>query len=333
MSASAPVSGRPTLTFGAGIWMFGQFVDRYATDGYGGGVSTTKAIARAGEVGSLTCLDVNYPFTEGVSVADVKAALAAAKLRAIAITPHIYTREFCRGAFTNPDPSTRRKAIERCIEAIGVARELGADYVKFWPGQDGFDYPFQSDYMQLWDLSVQGMRAVASTDPKMQFAIEYKAKEPRGRITLSNAARTLHAINEMKVDNVGVVMDLGHSLLGAETPAESLELVARSGKLRSVEVNDNWREWDDDLSVGAVHLLETLEFMHVVRRIGWSRPILLDQFPFREDPVEAARRSIATLRLLDSRLDRIDLAQLREVQGRQDALAAQHLAMTALLGS
>jgi xylose isomerase len=313
--------------------MFSQFIDRYATDAYGPTVNTLQAIARAGEVGSLTALDVNYPFGDGITVKEVKAALTAAGLRAIAITPHIYTREFCRGSFTNPDPAVRRKAIDLGLEAIDIARTLGADYVKFWPGQDGYDYPFQADYLELWDLSVQGVRTVAASDPKMQFAIEYKAKEPRAHLTFSTAARTLLAIEQMKVDNVGVVMDLGHSLLGRETPAEELLLLSRSGRLRSVEVNDNWREWDDDLAGGSIHVIETLEFLLAVRRIGWSKPILLDQFPFREDPVEAARRSIAMLKLLDSRLERIDLAELRTLQSRQDSLAAQALVNEALFGS
>jgi xylose isomerase len=33
-----------------------------------------------------------------------------------------------------------------------------------------------------------------------------------------------------------------------------------------------------------VHLIGTLEFFLALRRIGWSEPILLDQFPVREDP-------------------------------------------------
>ena len=47
------------LRFGAGLWMFGQFVDRYATDAYGPPVTTLDAIARAGEVDGLEVLDVN----------------------------------------------------------------------------------------------------------------------------------------------------------------------------------------------------------------------------------------------------------------------------------
>jgi len=321
------------LTFGAGLWMFGQFVDRYASDAYGPAVGTLEAIARAGEVGSLSVVDINYPFDAGVTTAQVKAALDKARLRAIAVTPHIYTRQFQRGAFTNPDPAVRRATAELCRQAIEVAQALDAEYVKFWPGQDGYDYPFQADYLELWDLSVSGIRDLARAEPGMNFAIEYKAKEPRAHMTFSSAARTLLAIQDMGVDNVGIVMDLGHSLMAKETPAEELQLIARRGKLRSVEVNDNWRDWDDDLAVGAVHLIETVEFLAALRTIEWRGPILLDQFPFREDPVAAARRSIAMLEMLDARLDEVDVGELRALQSRQDALSAQDLVHRVLLGA
>ena len=215
--------------------------------------------------------------------------------------------------------------------AIEVAAALGAKYVKFWPGQDGHDYPFQADHAQIWDYAVNGVREIAEFAPQTQFAIEYKAKEPRVHITFSTAARTLLAIQEMGVSNVGIVLDFGHSLFAKETPADVLQLVHKHGKLVSVEVNDNWREWDDDLAVGTVHLIETLEFLHALRRIKWEAPILLDQFPFREDPVTAARASIRTVRALDRLLDRVDLNQLRAAQDAQDALAAQRLIQDLLL--
>src|SRR3954453_18650900 len=166
------------LRFGAGIWMFQQFVDRYATDAYGPPISTLEAIERAGEAGDLEVLDVNFPFScPDITVEEVQRALDAAGLRAATITPHIYTREFVAGAFTNPDPAVRRRAGELCEQAVDVARRLGARTVKLWPGQDGFDYPFQADYRQLWQLALDGVRTVAEMDAAVRVAIEYKAKE------------------------------------------------------------------------------------------------------------------------------------------------------------
>ena len=54
----------------------------------------------------------------------------------------------------------------------------------------------------------------------MQFAIEYKEKEPRTHMFFSSAARTLLAIEDMGVGNVGLVLDLGHSLFAKETFVE-----------------------------------------------------------------------------------------------------------------
>jgi xylose isomerase len=320
--------------FGAGIWMFQQFIDRYATDAYGPPVSTLEAIERAAEVGDIKVLDINYPFAgEDVTVEQVRETLQRTGLRAQSITPHLYMREYQLGSFTNPDANVRRKAIDLSKQAVEIARQLDAKYVKFWPGQDGFDYPFQTNYQRIWDYSVEGIQAVAQSAPDVQFAIEYKAKEPRTHMFFSSAASTLLAIEDMGVGNVGIVFDLGHSFFAKETPAAVLQLVARRGKLVSVELNDNWRDWDDDMAVGSVHLIETLEFMHALRQIKWQGPLLLDQFPFRENAVQAARASIRTIRALDSTLDRLDLNALAAAQERQDALEAQRIVLTLLLGA
>jgi xylose isomerase len=166
----------------------------------------------------------------------------------------------------------------------------------------------------------------------MRFAIEYKPKEPRTHIVFATAAKTLLAIDEIGLANVGILMDVGHSLYAGEAPADAVQLIVGRGRLFGIDFNDNFRSWDDDLAVGSVHLLETLEFLLALRRLGWEGVWQLDQFPFREDPVEAARSSIRVLRALDRMLDRIDGDELRLVQEAQDALGAQRLVHDLLLG-
>src|SRR5437764_9731354 len=125
---------------------------------------------------------------------------------------------------------------------------------------------------------------------------------------------------------------LAHSISTGESTADAVQLVARRGKLVSIEVNDNWREWDDDMTVGSVHLIETLEFLSALRQINWQGPLLLDQFPFREDPIRAAQASISTIRGMEKLLDHLNLGALRAAQERQDALEAQRVVMDTLLG-
>jgi xylose isomerase len=320
--------------FSAGIWIFNQIIDRYATDGYAPPVSTLEAIEMAGRTGVLSEVDLNYPFTDpAITVDDVRKALEDANLGVTNITPSIYSRVFRNGSFSSADPKVRRQAADLAQMAVEVAGTLGARYVKYWPGQDGFDYPFQVDYRRLRDHAIGGIGKIARAHPDVRFAIEYKLKEPRTHLFWSTAAETLLAIGDMDVPNVGVVVDFGHSMFAKENPSQALHLINGHDRLVDVELDDNLREWDDDLSVGAVHLVETLEFLQTVREIGWTEPIKLDLFPYREDPIRAVQASIETIQRLQACCDRLDVEALNEARATHDALAAQRIALDALLGS
>ncbi len=323
-----------TQRFGAGIWHFATYVDRYATDGYGEPRSVIDAIDLAGQVDDLSVVDLNYPFFGGdFSNADVKEALDRNSLGVIGITPEIYTRVFAKGAFTNPDPGVRRLAHELCTEACDVVRAFGADYVKLWPGQDGWDYPFQVDYGTVWQHSMDGVAQLASENPDLRFVIEYKPREPRVHMSYSGVARTLLGIEKIDLPNIGILLDFGHALFGGESPADSAQLAIDHGRLFGMDVNDNLRGWDDDMVAGTVHPIELLEFFYTLRKNDWEGVWQLDQFPFREDSVVAANAAIDFLKACDSALDKLDMDAMREAQAKHDAMGALKLAQHALFSS
>src|SRR6478672_4076117 len=312
--------------FGAGIWHFATYKDRYATEGYGPPVGLLEKIDKAGAVGDLSVVDLNWPFAgfDG-SLDDVKAALERNGLRAVAITPEIYNRDYVKGSITNPDPAVRAQALKLLDEATELARELGCDYVKLWFGQDGWDYPFQVDYHDIWKLAVDGLRELVGAHPEIKFVIEYKPREPRNKIIFPNAARTLLGIQQVGLDNLGILLDFGHSMYGLETPSDAAQLCIDAGRLFAIDVNDNFRGWDDDMVVGSVHLMETFEFFFALQDAGWQGVWQLDQFPFREDPVEAARAGIRTMRGFHRALGYLDRDELAAAQSAQDALGAQRI--------
>lgn len=317
--------------FGAGLWHFASYLDRYATDGYAEPLSTLEQIAKAGAVGDLSYVDVPYPFTDGVSVDDIKKALEEHNLKAIGVTPEIYMRRFRYGAFTNPDAAVRAEALKVLNEAADVVRALDAKYLKVWPGQDGWDYPFQVDHHQQWELAVSGMRELALANPDIKIVIEYKPREPRVKMFWDSAAKTALGIKAMGVDNVGVLLDFGHALFGGESPSASAQLLIDHGLLWAMDVNDNFRGWDDDLVVGTVHPVEIFEFFYTLKINNWDGVWQLDQFPFREDTVDAAKTSIRFLKALWRALEELDITALREAQSRNDAMAAQRLVQDVLL--
>ncbi|WP_245648651.1 sugar phosphate isomerase/epimerase family protein [Sphingomonas sanxanigenens] len=319
--------------FGAGIWHFATYVDRYATDGYGAPRSLIEMIDLAGSVGDLSVVDINYPFADPkLSLDAVDEALKRNKLEVIGITPEIYTREFSKGAFTNPDPGVRRRANELINDAANVVRRFGAKYVKLWPGQDGWDYPFQVDHGDIWRKSLDGVGELAQQNPDLQFVIEYKPREPRNHMSFDSVARTLLGIEKIGLPNVGILLDFGHSLYGGESPADAAQLAIDYGRLFGMDVNDNLRGWDDDMIAGSVHPIELFEFFYTLRRNNWEGVWQLDQFPFREDSVEAAKSAIGFLKRIERALDRLDFDAMRAAQARQDAVTALNLARGALFG-
>ena len=322
-----------TQQYGAGIWHFATYVDRYATDGYGESRTILDAIDLAAQVPDISVVDLNYPFFGGdFSDQQVSEALAKNGLGVIGITPEIYTRVFAKGSFTNPDPGVRRLAHELVTEAAGVVRRFGAEYVKLWPGQDGWDYPFQVDHGALWKLSLDGVGELAQENPDLKFVIEYKPREPRVHMSFDSMARTLLGIERIGLPNVGILLDFGHALFGGESPADSAQLAIDHGRLFGMDVNDNLRSWDDDMVAGSVHPIELFEFFVTLRRNGWEGVWQLDQFPFREDSVTAARSAIDFLKRVERGLDRLDFDALAAAQEKQDAMAALTLAQNALYG-
>lgn len=317
--------------YGAGIWHFATYVDRYATDGYGPPRTLLEMIDMAGQVEDLSVVDINYPFADpSISLDQVEDALQRNGLEVIGITPEIYTRKFAKGAFTNPDAGVRREAAAMIDDAADVVRRFSASYVKLWPGQDGWDYPFQVDYQQVWKHSVEGIAELAEKHSDLKFVIEYKPREPRVHMSYDSVARTLLGIEKMGLPNVGILLDFGHALYGGESPADSAQLAIDYGRLFGMDVNDNLRGWDDDLVAGTVHPIELFEFFYTLRKNNWEGVWQLDQFPFREDPIAAATSAINFLKTIERALDTLDFAAMAEAQANHDAVTALDMAREAL---
>jgi xylose isomerase len=212
-------------------------------------------------------------------------------------------------------------------------RHFGASYVKLWPGQDGWDYPFQVDHGALWKNSIDGVGQLASENPDLRFVIEYKPREPRVHMSYGSVARTLLGVEQIGLPNVGILLDFGHAMFGGESPADSAQLAIDHGRLFGMDVNDNFRQWDDDLVAGTIHPIELFEFFYTLRKNGWEGVWQLDQFPFREDSIAAADHAIDFLKAAHRGLDVLDVDALRAAQERHDAVGALAIAQKALFSS
>ena len=310
----------------------GSCVDRYCT-AYGRPFSMEEKFDRAKSVSLLSAVDIVLTPELIGEKQRIRENLARTGLRAASIAIDTFADPvFQKGSFASVDPEIRKLAIQRGKEAIDFAAEIGCGIVTTWPGQDGYDYLFQADYIKERTLFQDAMAELCDYNADMTITMEYKIKEPRTHCYVSTVGTALLMCEATGRKNLGIALDYGHAALGYETPAESVAICKMYGdRLKHIHINDNYRLWDDDMIVGSVHTLEFLEFLYWLRRTGYAGYMTLDQFPYREDGREAIEESALWLDHLESIVDQADMEEIHVTIAQNNAIAASRL-MRRLLG-
>lgn len=302
------------------------------------GDTVAEMLAAAGRVSGLSAADLNYPdHFAAHDPATLSRLLADQGLTLNGLAMRYYTEEgFKLGAFTHPDPTVRRAAIQLTKRGIDACAAMGGSQMTLWMGQDGFDYSFQADYARMWDDTISALAEVADHNPAIDIAVEYKPNEPRAHALMPDMATTLLALAEVARPNTGVTLDFAHMLYAGEMPAKAAMLAARHSRILGLHLNDGYGKRDDGLIAGSVHPVQTIELLVALHRLGYAGIIYFDTFPDQSglDPAEEARANIRlTDRLLDLAALLADDAALAAAQARQDAATATTLVMAALLGA
>lgn len=286
----------------------GSSSDRFVTGGYGRPYSLQELFERVSQIPQVSGVElVGTWHVTDKNVKELKAHLEQYELELASIIPdHFGQMKWKYGSFSAKDRATREMAVAHTKEMIDAAVELGGDLISLWPGQDGYDYLFQADYIQERDWFAEGLKEVCEYRSDIQIALEYKPKEPRTHSYLSTAATSLLIAGEVGTDNIGVTIDFGHALNAYETPAEAVALLKKYGnKLFHVHMNDNYRYWDDDMIVGSVHTIETLEFFYWLKKTKYDGWLSIDQYPYREDGLEAVREGVNAMESFVNLIDSI----------------------------
>lgn len=301
----------------------GNTCDRFLSSGYKDQPPKETMIRQAAEIPGVKGVelvgtwDVTPQNVDQIGGLLSKYGLACASI----IPDHFSQKRWGRGAFSAKDPSIRAQALEETMAAAEMARKLRCPLVNLWPGQDGYDYPLQSDYRAERRWIVEAVTRAARAYPDIKFSLEYKPKEPRTHSFMARAADTHLVAREVGLPNVGVTIDTGHSLVAGENMAEAAVLLSDFGaRLFHLHFNDNYRSWDDDMIVGSVHLVEFLELWFWLKEVGYQGWYSMDQYPYREDGQGALRASIEFLVGLDEILTDAARAELRGIVARGDPL-------------
>ncbi len=262
---------------------------------------------------------------------EMKKALKDLGLKCVSIIPDLFAdKTYWKGSYSSKDAAVRRKAIDYTKVMCDIAGDMGCKIINLWPGQDGYDYLLTADYAKEREWECEAVRKLATAYPNLQFALEYKPKEPRTHSYMARMADTLLLAQETGCRNVGVCIDTGHAYVGGEVVAESIVLAKRAGnKLFHMHFNDNFASWDDDMIVGSVHSVAYIEMLYWLDKCGYTGWLSMDQYPYREDAVGAIGESIQWLVKFDA-IQRKNKKKLDELITLGDAVATSRFMRSVL---
>lgn len=313
----------------------GACSDRYMGGGYSDAFSVDQMFGRVASIEGVSGVELvgEWHITPN-NVDQIRRNLKDLNLSLVGVIPdHFGTRKWGKGAFSSKDPGIRRDAVDSTKQMMEIVRSLGGNMVSLWPGQDGYDYYWQADYIQERTWFEEGVAECASFMPDFKVSIEYKPKEPRNRSYPSNVYSTLLMCKEIGLDNVGVTIDYGHATTAYENVAESVAVLKKYGdKLFHLHMNDNYGYWDDDMILGSIHTIPFVEMCWWIKKTGYSGWISTDQYPYREDGRDACSETIEWLKTFFEIVNRMDDEEVARVISSGSAVEGSRMMRKYLFG-
>jgi xylose isomerase len=298
--------------------------DRFLSSGYKEQPSKEEMFRQAASIEGVSGVELvgTWDIT-AANVEEVRGHLEASGLECVSVIPdHFAQKKWGLGAFTSRDPKVRAEAVAVTKEMMDAAAELGCGLVNLWPGQDGYDYPFQGLFDQARDWLVEGIRDCALHREDVRLSLEYKLKEPRTHSYVARAADACMLAEDTSCPTVGVTIDTGHAMMAQENLAESAAMLMKRGRLFHLHFNDNYGHWDDDMIVGSVHFAGYVELLYWLKRLGYEGWLSMDQYPYREDARRAIQESVTWLSRLAERIDEFGTERLDSLVRDGDATVA-----------
>ncbi len=323
-----------SLRFSTTLGIFDSVYDGYCKEGYREPIKFTEMLAIIPKLKGVSAIELRHSdITNDLPAKTVKKMLKDYDIVCSAISvDYAESRKYMLGALGHQHPKMRSAAIDEGRKAVDIARQIGTTEVVLRLNTDGSDYPFHIDYMTQWNTIISSVKTIAKyASPDINVSILYKPRGPRKYITVSSAGRALAMCQEIAMKNIGVALSFSHSLSAGEIPSESIAHIARAGKLFQVYLNDSCLLSDDMLIPGGYHLWELLETLFYLKATKYKGYINLDLRSYHIEPIYALQIAIGNILVLDKKLEKLDITELRKAQRTLDATESQKIIRRVML--
>ena len=142
----------PKLKLATILATFANQNDRFCTTGYKSDKSVEEMFNDASKVKDLSGIElVGSHHVNENNISLIKKQKSDLNFNIVSIIADIFINpKWKNGSFSSKDQKIRKSAVEEVKKCMDIANELDCEVVNVWPGQDGFDYSFQTDYLKSW---------------------------------------------------------------------------------------------------------------------------------------------------------------------------------------
>ncbi len=255
-----------------------------------------------------------------------------------AINSNVFQEEVYRlGSVSNPNPTTRKLALDHMLECCEIMTKTNSDQLKLWFA-DGTNYPGQDSLRGRKHHMEEALHTVYQhLPPQSRMLLEYKFYEPAFYSTDVPDWGTSYAMCLKLGDKAQVVVDLGHHAQGTNIE-QIVAYLLDEGKLGGFDFNDR-KYGDDDLIVGSSNPYQLfLIYNELVEAVQSHEPkasqtaqniaYMLDQCHNIEGKIGAIIYSVMNCQEIYAKALLVDRPKLAKAQAAGEVLEA-HSILTA----
>ena len=244
-------------------------------------------------------------------VREVKKAIGDWGIKATMATTNLFYHPiFKDGAFTNTDPAIRTFAVQKVLNALDVAAQLGTQVFVFWGGREGVEVDASKDPVDTtkWFRDIMNFfcEYILSNNYDLKLSIEPKPNEPRGDLYLPTVGSVLAFIATLDhPDMVGTNPESAHIKMAGLNPYHEFAQALEAGKLLDVHLNGQKPlRYDQDLTFGSDDLKDAFFTAKLLIDHGYAGTIAFDAHPYRSeaDPWDFVERNMRTYKIMKEKV-------------------------------
>jgi sugar phosphate isomerase/epimerase len=187
----------------------------------------------------------------------------------------------------SPKPEQRQQRLDLLMNAIHIARELGADAVSFWSGTPTDGAPPEVHMDRLAEACQQLCRRAEDYQVRLAF-------EPEPGMFIDSLARFEELHYRIHHQLFGLTIDIGHLHCQGETPIAD-QLRHWQDRLWNIHIEDMREGVHEHLMFGEGEI-DFRPILRTLKEIGYPGAVHVELSRHSHDAVETARKALEFLK-------------------------------------